>query len=131
MLNRYHTHTEYIASILPELYSITSLCNCYFDEKFYHFYSYHRETNQGIDLCSGAIIDYQSYYQLYHPQELSVILNKKVEAKYDLVNQIKTTPTNPNQFAKLMKIALYKQYLQHIEYQGELRTTPVISKVKK
>lgn len=36
MLQRCHTHTKYIASILPELYSITSLCNCYFDEKFYH-----------------------------------------------------------------------------------------------
>ncbi len=131
MLQRCHTHTKYIASILPELYSITSLCNCYFDEKFYHSYSYHRETNQVIDLCIGAIIDYHSYYQLYHPQELSVILNKKVEEEYAIVNQIKTTTTSKYKLNELMKIALYKQYLQHIGYQGELKDAPVISKIKK
>ena len=55
-----------------------------------------------IDLCIGAIIDYHSYYQLYHPQELSVILNKKVEEEYAIVNQIKTTTTSKYKLNELM-----------------------------
>ena len=84
-----------------------------------------------IDLCIGAIIDYHSYYQLYHPQELSVNKKKKVEEEYAIVNQIKTTTTSKYKLNELMKIALYKQYLQHIGYQGELKDAPVISKIKK
>lgn len=131
ILQRCHTNTRYIASIFPEFYSVTSLCGCYFEEKFYHSYSLNKETRQIIDLCINAVMEEDPYYRLYQPQELSVILNKRLEEEYCFVNCLKTTPTNPQKVAKLLKISLYKQYLNSIGYQGELRDAPAIKKAKK
>lgn len=130
MLKRCHTNTGYVASVVPEFYSVTSLCKCYFDEKFYHSYTHNKETKQIIDLCSNAVIDEDAYYQLYQPQELSVVLNKKLDEEYYLVNYLKTTPTNPKEINRVLKIALYKQYLNGIGYHGELQNAPVIRRVK-
>lgn len=130
MLRRCHTHTGYMASIFPELYAITSLCEGYFGEKFYHSYTYFQEENQVIDLCSNAVMDKESYYQLYQPQELSVILNRQLEDEFYLINYLKTTPTSPQKLSKLLKITLYKQHLNNIGYHGGLIEAPSI-KVKR
>lgn len=125
--NRCHNHALAISCIFEDLYAITSICENYFRGYYYHSYSCNQDNNSVIDLCYNAVINKTSYYELFKPQEISTILNRDVKGEIQLVNQKTDTLYN---WASLLKIALYKQYLKSIGYKGSLEDAPPI-KVKK
>ncbi len=131
ILRRCHDNTKHLTYLFPKFYAVTSLCKNYFDVDYYHSYTYDKESDKVIDLCSNSIMDKEDYYKLNLPDEVSFILNSDVDREYNLINNYKTTPTSSYDLVPLMKVALYKQYLDSIGYYGELEKAPVISKVKK
>ena len=121
--NRCHTHTYVMSKIFADFYAITSLCPFYFQGQFYHSYTLDKDRNTIIDLCHNAIMDKRQYDCLFQPQEISVILGKQVEKELEITLQ----NTNQKQIrAILLKIVLYKQYLQQIGYQGDIAHAPKI-----
>ena len=126
--NRCHNHTYFMAHIFPELYSITSQCRYYFKGFYYHSYTYNQTESAIIDLCYNSIIDKNQYYNIFEPQNISVILNSNVDKELDIIN----SKTNPeSNIYHLLKIALYKEYLQNIRYQGSLEDAPIIKKLQR
>ena len=126
-----HYNTKYLTYLFPEFYAVTSLCKSYFDMSYYHSYTYDKKSDKIIDLCYNLVMDKDVYYDLNVPDEVSVILNSEVDRQYNLIDGCKTTSTNSSGFVPLLKIALYKQYLDSIGYCGDLESAPVISKVKR
>ena len=117
-----------MAHIFPELYSITSQCRYYFKGFYYHSYTYNQTESAIIDLCYNSIIDKNQYYNIFEPQNISVILNSNVDKELDIIN----SKTNPeSNIYHLLKIALYKEYLQNIRYQGSLEDAPIIKKLQR
>lgn len=118
--NRCHHHTYFLSQQFPDHYSITAQCKYYILGDYYHSYTYDSENNTIIDLCFNSILDKKQYYQIYNPHDLSVIKNSDVENQIQLVD----SKTEENDRCKLLKIALYKQYLQTIGYEGSLEGAP-------
>ena len=120
---RCHEHTYFLSKIFGDSYSITSLCPNYFEGTYYHSYTYDDDSNVITDFCFNAVIDKDLYDKMFEPKELSVILNKKVN------EELKLTEEKTNQISRrcqLLKIVLYKQYLQSINYHGPLEKAPSI-----
>lgn len=126
--NGCHNHTYFMSQNLPQLYSITSQCHYYFKGSYYHSYTYDQEKEKIIDLCYNSIIDKNQYYNIFEPQDISVILNSKVEKELEIINSKTDTELN---IYHLLKIALYKEYLQNIRYQGSLEDAPIIKKLQR
>lgn len=124
----YHCHENsyFISKTLKDLYSITSLCQSYFTKSYYHSYTYDEKRDIIIDLTSNSIIPKEQYDKLHQPREISVILNKEVEKELALVE---SKIVENFAFCQLLKIALYKQYLNSIGYQGELKQAPYTRKL--
>lgn len=76
-------------------------------------------------MCNNSIINREQYYKIFEPNELSVILNSNILAELKVTISKTGQPTNR---CKLLQIALYKQYLKSIGYQGSLEDAPVITK---
>ncbi len=118
---RCHHHVYYMSKTLPDLYAMTSLIPSYFKGNYYHSYTYNKERNCIIDLCYNSIIDKDEYYNIFEPKELSIIQNRKVEEELRITNE----KTNQNRDrCQLLKITLYKQYLESIGYEGRLEDAP-------
>lgn len=72
-------------------------------------------------MCYNSIIDKDEYYNIFEPKELSIIQNRKVEEELRITNE----KTNQNRDrCQLLKITLYKQYLESIGYEGRLEDAP-------
>lgn len=123
--NHCHENAFFLSSVLQKYYSITSLCSCWFKGDYYHSYTYNQYDGTIIDLCNNSIIDKNQYYKLFEPSELSIILNSNVWNEY-IITKCKTE--QPIRRCKLLQIALYKQYLNSIGYQGTLSDAPATIK---
>ena len=72
-------------------------------------------------MCYNSIIDKDEYYNIFEPRELSIIQNRKVKEELTITNE----KTNQNRDrCQLLKITLYKQYLESIGYEGRLEEAP-------
>lgn len=124
-----HNHAYYMSKIFPDLYSITSICQADFlNTYYYHTYTYGREENHIIDLCYNSIIEKNQYYNIFEPWEISVIKNSEVEDEIEITN---TKTKQDRDRYDLLKIALYKQYLQLIDYRGKFEDAPSIKSYKR
>lgn len=118
---RCHEHTYFISKKFPEFYSITAHCLDYFCNNYYHSYTYNQSDDSIIDLCGNFVMEKQQYDRLYKPKEISIILNREVEK--ELAITLEKTDL-PEHLCKLLKISLYKEYLQSISYYGPLKQAP-------
>ena len=66
-----------------------------------------------------------TYDDILEPQELSVIENKEVRSKVRIVDEKICPSVN---FAELLIVALYQQYLNSIGYKGSLAEAPKLIK---
>lgn len=124
-----HHHTYFMSKLFPDFYAITSLCGHYFDgTTFYHSYTYDKATNTIIDLSANAVVDKDSYYNILQPKEISCILNSEVIRELILTTLKTSQPLN---WYAMLKIALYKEYLSSINYQGNLKDAPSLRRFKK
>lgn len=123
--HRCHEHAYFLSKLFGDLYAVTSICPAYFNETYYHSYTFDVSENIIIDLCYNAIIDKDLYYQIFNPEEISVILNRKVNEEIKI---IKNKTIQPTDRCQLLKIALYKQYLESINYKGSLEEAPTLKK---
>lgn len=119
--NRCHNHAYFMSQIFPDFYAITSLCQSYFRGVYFHSYTYDKESNLIIDLCSNAVINRDRYYSLFNPRDISVILNSDVD---DELCDVLLNTSQPYDRCQLLKIALYKYYLNTIHYNGPLEDGP-------
>lgn len=123
--NHCHENVFFLSNVIQDYYSITSLCSCWFKGDYYHSYTYNQCDDKIIDLCNNSIMDKNQYYKLFEPSELSIILNSNVWNEY-VITKCKTE--QPIKRCKLLQIALYKQYLNSIGYQGTLSSAPTAIK---
>jgi len=114
-----HDNTIFLSIFFPDFHAITSFCPSHFVGTRFH--SYTKSRNSVIDLCYNCIMDIEQYYRLFQPQEISTILNSEIIKELITVN-LKTDQEEKR--CALLKIALYKQYLNNINYQGGLRDAP-------
>lgn len=116
-----HFHTDFLARLLPEFYSITALCSSYFQGYYYHSYSYDAKEDMIIDLCSNAVIPKEQFYNIFEPNEVARTLNKEYLQTLYLTD---LRVSLPQEFLPPLKIALYQQYLDSIDYTGSLEDAP-------
>lgn len=119
--NQCHNHTYYLSSIFPNFYAVTSLCKSYFGGNYIHSYTYDKERDLVIDLCSNAVVSKESYYSIFKPREVSSVLNDQVWYELGIVNDKSRQTTNR---CYILKIALFKLYLESIKYRGVLEDAP-------
>ena len=120
-----HAHTGYLSTLFPDYYSITSLCKCYYNNEYYHSYTYDPTNDVVIDLCSNAVMGKEQYSVLLEIDELSRIKNSEVKKEFDIV--AKKLDTSYDMYIILI-VALYKQYLRSINYEGSLDDAPSLKK---
>lgn len=125
LINDCHNHTFFLSEFLKNGQSITSLCRYYFDGSYYHSYTYDPIADTVIDLCFDSIMLKRTYDAILEPQELSVIENKEVRSKVRIVDEKICPSVN---FAELLRVALYQQYLNSIGYKGTLAEAPKLIK---
>ncbi len=118
---RCHIHTYFMSQVFPDFYAITSLCEYYFKGRYFHSYTLDSESDKIIDLCSNAVINKDEYYSLFKPRDVSVILNSRVDYEYGIVLEKSNQKVDR---CHLLKIALYKEYLRNIGYNGPLENGP-------
>ena len=118
---RCHNHPYFMSRVFPTFYSVTSLCKSYFKDNYYHSYAYDPSEDVVIDLCYNAVFSKGIFNSLYVPQVISTVRNSDVEKELAITN-IKTD--QPFDRCALLKIALFKQYLSAINYNGPLETAP-------
>lgn len=106
--NECHSHAYYMSKLFKDYYSITSLCKYYFKGKYYHSYTYDKETNLIFDLCCNAVFSKESYDKLLNPIEVSTVLNKDIPSQLDITEY---NTNHSSTMKELLKIALFKQYL--------------------
>ena len=68
-------------------------------------------------------MDKDKYYQLFQPQDISIIHNSSVQKELSLT---RSKTQQPFDRCELLQIALYKQYLNSIGYEGSLDNAPSI-----
>lgn len=119
--NDCHNHTYFMAGVLPTYYSVTSLCTYYFRGRYFHSYAYDKERDLIVDLCSNAVMNKTDYYSLYNPREVSVVLNMDVRDERKIAE---SKTQQPYSRCYLLKIALYKIFLDYINYEGSLEDAP-------
>jgi len=125
LVNRCHDNTLFMAQFFEDYYSITSLCPNYFSGFYHHSYTLNSEESLITDLGFNIVMDKTIYYKLFESKDVSVILNKNILKELEITN----TKTN-QQYNRctLLKIALYKEYLNHIGYSGKLENAPSLCK---
>lgn len=116
-----HNNTYFISELFGDLYSITSICRSPFLNHYHHSYTYDPEKDIIIDLCYKAVFEKESYYDIFSPTEISVILNTEIDRELEITI---TNTCQPQDRCQLIKIALYKEYLQKIGYTGSFENAP-------
>lgn len=125
LLHRCHEHTYFMAKILGGAYAVTALCLNFFYNSYYHSYTVDIYDDIVIDWSHNFVINKDSYYKLFDPKEISIILNRKVNNELQIVEDKTMQPIDR---CHLLKIALYKQYLKSINYRGSLEDAPTLKK---
>ena len=126
--NYCHSHAYFMSRVFKDYYAITSLCRYYFEGAYYHSYTYDKDNNVIFDLCYNSVMDKEKYYEVFQPKDISIILNSEVDKELNLT----TSKTNqPVTRMELLRIALYKQYLDSIGYNGSLEEAPCAKKYVK
>ena len=118
-----HAHTQFVADVFPEMYSVSSLCQDYFRGNYYHSYTYDKEKDVVIDLSSNAVMDRQQYYSIFKPNEICSILNGDLEYEIFIAEE---RSAQPEERMGLAKLFLYKQYLAQIGYEGDYVDAPYV-----
>lgn len=115
-----HQHTYFMASVFPEFYAITSLCRrYYFKSVYYHSYTYDKYNNSIIDLCYNIEMNKEEYYSLFEPKDILFILNKDIDEE---LAKVERDTNQPKKIFEILKIALYKQYLEMINSDNNTKT---------
>lgn len=127
--NRYepicHNHTYYMAQWYPDYYAMTFLGETRFLGTFYHSSTYNSDENVVIDIRYNSVMDKEIYDNLFHSTYVSKVLNNDIDNELNIVNEkVKLKKVN----AYLMRIALYKEYLNSIGYTGSLEKGPSLKK---
>ncbi len=127
--NRYngmcHEHTYNMAQWYPNYYAITSLVENRFLGSFHHSNTYDSDRNVIIDLRFNSVMDKEASDNLYHSQCVSKTLNSELNSEIDIVNQkIKLKKVK----AEVLRVALYKEYLNSIGYTGPIEKGPSLKK---
>lgn len=104
--NSCHENTVTLLTSYNDIYSITSLCKSYFTGGYYHSYSYIKEKDQVLDLCSNMLAKKRVFDDLYSPNEILFMRSDKIKRIRD--KKIKTIRTTL-ECNDLLKYALYKQ----------------------
>ena len=121
-----HIHTYNMSKWYPNWYTITSHLEERILGKFYHSYTYDSDRDVVIDLRSNCVMDKESYDRLYYTNCISKTLNNRIDSEAEIINQkIKLKKVT----AKVLRIALYKEYLNSIGYTGSLEDAPSLRKV--
>lgn len=120
--NRCHDHTDFMSRVFEDNFSITSLCDYYFGSGYYHSYSFDKSSNTIIDLANNLIMEKSLYDNLFNPREISIISNGNIAEENEIVKR-KTKQSILR--CKLLRIALYKEYLRSINYSGTLEDAPI------
>ncbi len=121
-----HANTLFLSAVLKDAYAITSLCPFEFGGTYHHSYTYDKTNNQVIDLARNTIMNKEEYDRLLKPQEVSIIPNDEVMNEA-LITMAKA---GPSKWCAIIKIALYKEYLNQIGYQGSLIDAPYVKQKK-
>lgn len=124
--NRCHQNTYFISNVMPDFYSITSLCFRYFEGYFHHSYTYNMDSNEIIDLCYNIIMDKDQYDKIFLPDEVSIIKNSLIQEQLNIVEEKSNQDYDR---CELLKIALYKEYLRSINYDGDLESAPSVKQL--
>lgn len=119
--NRCHIHTYFLSKILPDFYAVTSLCAYYFRGGYFHSYTWDKDSDLIIDLCSNAVLSKKPFDSLYKPREISIVLNSEAKEQRRIVLMKSHQPSNR---CDLLQIALYKEYLKDIRFRGEFEEGP-------
>lgn len=106
LLGHCHRNTEEMSFLFPDFYSITSLLVSFFEGFYYHSYSYNREEDTVVDLCSNAIFTNECFNRLMEPTEIMRVKNSKISKYYKKVN--KNTQDISN-WSIIFRTALYMQ----------------------
>jgi hypothetical protein len=118
---RCHAHAYRFSLFFPDYTSITSLCSYDFIGKCYHSYTFNEEEKMIIDLCNNCVIPKYIYDLIIGAEEISIIKNSDVPNELRITN--KKSGINIKDY-NLLKIALYKEYLESINYNGSLTKAP-------
>lgn len=116
-----HNNTYFMSELFGDFYSITSVCRSPFLNHYHHSYTYDPENDIIIDLCYKAVFEKKSYYDIFCPTEISVILNTEIDRELEITS---TNTCQPQDRHHLLRIALYKEYLQKIGYTGSFEDAP-------
>ena len=84
------------------------------------------DTNEIIDLCYNIIMDKDQYDKIFLPDEVSIIKNSLIQ---DELNIVEEKSNQDYDRCELLKIALYKEYLQSINYNGDLESAPSVKQL--
>lgn len=118
---RCHHHTLFLADILPDFYAITALCKYYFYGNYYHSFTYNPDENVIIDLCVNAVLDKDRYYYLYEAKDIVKTKNSDFS---DIMRLVDQKSLHLEDYIAPLRLALYKQYLDYIGYNGSLKEAP-------
>ena len=115
--NDCHEYSYFLSKVFSDFYAVTSYCSLPFKGSYFHSYSIDKENNLVIDLANNVVMDKDLYYKLYNPKEISITLNSEVDKKLALVDRETNQPnTGPEERRKLLRIALYEEYLHSEGY---------------
>ena len=123
--NNCHFHTRLLSNVFPEMYSITALCRKMFEGQIIHSFTYDAAKDVIIDLNFNAVFDRTTYYKLFEPENISIIRNCNIKKELEITESKTKQKRN---MSPLLKIALYKKYLDDINYVGELENAPSLRK---
>lgn len=87
LANECHKHTSFLAEHLKDFTAVTSLCPHYFEGEYYHSYSENEQEHITVDLCPNAVMDSETYHEIWQPRELIMIPNEYLDEVSSFVEE--------------------------------------------
>ncbi|MCH5166574.1 MAG: hypothetical protein J1F35_01655 [Erysipelotrichales bacterium] len=120
-----HAHVWFMGNdeTYKDFYAITSLCCRLFTGLYYHSYTYDAIENRIIDISNKAVFDKETFEKLFEPKIISKVLNS------DLQEALYLAEDKCYQFYRrheILKIALFRQYLDSIGFHGSFEEAPKV-----
>ncbi len=120
-----HSHAYNIARVYPDWYTITSKISDRIIGTYYHSYTYDKENDIVIDLRSNCAMYMEIFERLHDTTCVSQILNSQLNKEIEITNKkIDLQEVK----AKVLRVALYKEYLNSIGYIGPIEKGPSLRK---
>ena len=123
--NNCHNVTYYLLRNFEDLSAITSHVEDHFHRPMYHSYAYDEKEDIVIDLCYNLAMDKHDYDRLNGTQVISKVIDSEVLYELAIVDEKTKIPKT---WCKLLRIALYKEYLNSINYFGDMVNGPTSKK---